>query len=113
MHSPARRRSFPEHLHILGHDQRRQDIADPVHQIGPEALGLIVLDEAFEPPVAYGSNNHLLVVYGITVRFASAFSATSLQGKRPLRSSRVALLTPEQLFPGLRHLLTYNQRDHA
>jgi len=25
----------------------------------------------------------------------------------------VALLTPERLFPGLRHLLTYNQRRHA
>ncbi len=75
MHPPARWCSLPEHLHILSDNQRRQDIADPVHQIGPEALGLIVLDEAFQAPVAHGSNNHLLLVYGIAVRLASSFLA--------------------------------------
>ncbi len=73
MYPPSRWRTVPEHLHILGDNQRRQDIADPVHQIGPQPLGLIVLDEAFEAPVAHGSNNHLLTVYGITVRLASPF----------------------------------------
>lgn len=86
MHSPARWRSFPEHLHILGHDQRRQDIADPVHQIRPQPPGLILLYEAFEPPVAHGSDNHLLVVYGITVRFASSLSgAPVLTGEKPFK----------------------------
>jgi len=60
MHSPSRWRSFPEYLHILGDNQRRQDIADSVHQIGPQPPGVIVLYETFETPVAYGSDNHLL-----------------------------------------------------
>lgn len=74
MHPPSRWRSFPEHLHVLGDNQRRQDIADPVHQIGPQPPGVIVFDEAFEAPVAHGSDNHLVGVYGITVRFARPLS---------------------------------------
>lgn len=77
MHPPARRRSFPERLHILGNNQRRQDIPYPVHQIGPEAFGLIVFNEALKPPVAHGSDNHLLPVYGITVRVASFYCSDS------------------------------------
>jgi len=73
MHPPAWWRSVPEHLHILSHNQRRHDIADPVHQVGPQPPGLIVLYEAFEATVAHGSDNHLPSVYGMTVRPASFF----------------------------------------
>ena len=70
MHTPARWRNVPEHLHIFGDNQRCQDIAHPIHLIGPQPLGVIVFDEAPEPPVPDGSDNHPSGVYGITVRFA-------------------------------------------
>jgi len=71
---PARRRSLTKHAHILGHHQGRQDIADSVHQVRPQAASLIVLNKAPEPPVAYGLDNYLAVSYGEAVHFSSFFS---------------------------------------
>ena len=55
MDAPARRGGGPEHLYILGDNQCCQNIADPVHHVGPQSLGLVVLNEAFEAPMAHGS----------------------------------------------------------
>ena len=64
--------------HILRQDQRGQNIPYPGHQIGPQASGLIVFNEALQTPMTHGSDNHLLLVYGITVHFASALSPIEL-----------------------------------
>lgn len=44
MDSPAWRGGGPKHLHILSDNQCCQNIAGPVHQVGPESLDLIVFD---------------------------------------------------------------------
>lgn len=60
MYPLARRGSFPKHLHVLGDDQGRQDIADPVYQVRSDPLRVIALQEALESTVTDGSGNHLL-----------------------------------------------------
>ena len=86
MHPPSRRSRTPKPAHIFRQNQRGQDIAYPLHQVGPQAFGLIVFYEALQTPVAHGSDNHLLLVYGITVHIARVLSP-------------VLLLYPPSLIP--------------
>jgi len=67
---PAGRGGIPEFAHILSQDQRSQDVSYPADQIGPQAPGLVVFDQALEAPVTDGTYLHLCLLYGKAVRKA-------------------------------------------
>lgn len=115
MHPPAWRRTLPKHRHILGHNQGCQDIADPVHQVGPQPLRLIAFQETLEAPVTHGSNNHLHKVYGTNVHFANMllpgfcanFVFASEAGVRTRRLGGLFdAMVPAQVVPVLRSAVT-------
>ena len=73
MHAPPRRCGRSKRAHFLSQNERGQNIPYPVHQIWPDASGLVVFNEAFQPSVTNGTDNHLLIAYGKAVRIASSF----------------------------------------
>lgn len=68
MYPPARR---PSHaVHVRRGDERCEDVARPVDQIGAQLPRIVVLDEALQASVLDGAKIHPQLMYCITVRFA-------------------------------------------
>lgn len=73
MNPPSRQGRGTKPHHILSQNERIENIPSPIHQFAPEASGLIAFNEAFQTLVTHRMNNHLLKVYGKTVRIASLY----------------------------------------
>ena len=73
MHPPTRRSGGPKRAHILSQNERGQYIPYPRDQIGPNASGLIIFNEALQASMTHGTDNHLFIVYGKAVHIARGF----------------------------------------
>ena len=56
-------------IYVLGRNQRRKNIADPVYEVAPNTSVIIFFEKAPQTAVADTSDDHLGgILYGITVR---------------------------------------------
>lgn len=80
MYPPARRAL--QALHIRRGDERGENVARSVHQIGTQLPRVVALDEAPQASVLDRAKVHM---YGITVHIASVFRAAPLEHRRGAR----------------------------
>ena len=70
MHPPSRWGRAPKSAHIFRKDERGHDVVYPVHQVGPQAFGLISPLTSAYLSKAHRGNTRLLFLNGRDVRCA-------------------------------------------